>query len=201
MLRVGHRGAAALAAPNSIASVRAALAAGVDMIEIDLCPGLIVAHDRNTQGERLEGFLEGLSDVLPADIEIMLDLKTTGYERQALRACEHARMLERTLFATLERSSVRLLAGDARTSFSYNRRSPGGAAALLRGLAPRAWRRSSAVDATIRYSLASPALLDTVHERGGRVFAWTVNNTRSVERMKALGVDGIITDDPRLLNG
>jgi glycerophosphoryl diester phosphodiesterase len=97
-------------------------------------------------------------------------------------------------------SSVRALAGDARTSFSYNRRSPGSAAAVLRGLAPRAWRRSGAADATIRHSLASPALIETVHEAGGRVFAWTVNDRRTIERLRALGVDGIVSDDPRLLN-
>ena len=36
VLRIGHRGAAALAPPNTIAAVEAALAHGVDMIELDV---------------------------------------------------------------------------------------------------------------------------------------------------------------------
>ena len=200
MLRVAHRGAAALAPPNSMEGVQAALAVGVDMIELDVCPGLTVAHDVGRPGPRLGQFLEELGDFLPEDVELMLDLKRAGYERAALRAAEHAGLLERCLFATLELSSVRILAGDARTSFSYNRRSPGSAAAVLRGMAPRAWRRSGATDATIRHTLASPALVETVHDRGGRVFAWTVNHAAAIGRLEGLGVDGIVTDDPRLLH-
>ncbi|MFL6042485.1 MAG: glycerophosphodiester phosphodiesterase family protein, partial [Gaiellales bacterium] len=54
MLRVAHRGAAALAPPNSMEGVQAALAVGVDMIELDVCPGLTVAHDVGRPGPRLE---------------------------------------------------------------------------------------------------------------------------------------------------
>ena len=36
LLRIGHRGAAALAPPNSIAAIEAALEAGVDMVELDV---------------------------------------------------------------------------------------------------------------------------------------------------------------------
>src|SRR3954454_22383694 len=200
MLRVGHRGAAALAPPNTIEGMRAALAAGVDMVEFDLAPGLIVAHDVGRPGARLEGFLEELAEILPPEVELMVDLKAEGYERQALRACERAGLADRCLFATLEMPSVRALAGDARTSFSYNRHHPGRAAGVLRGRAPRLWRRSGATDATIRHSLVSPALIDAVHDAGGRVFAWTVNDAACVEQLRALGVDGIVTDDPRLLN-
>ena len=39
-----------------------------------------------------------------------------------------------------------------------------------------------------------------MHERGGRVYAWTVNSRAGIERMRALGVDGVITDDPRLFH-
>jgi glycerophosphoryl diester phosphodiesterase len=39
-----------------------------------------------------------------------------------------------------------------------------------------------------------------VHRNGGRVFAWTVNTRAGIERMAALGCDGVITDDPRLFH-
>jgi glycerophosphoryl diester phosphodiesterase len=39
-----------------------------------------------------------------------------------------------------------------------------------------------------------------VHANGGRVFAWTVNTRAGIERVAALGCDGVITDDPRLFD-
>ena len=51
LIRVGHRGAPALAPDNTIAGFDAALAVGVDMIEFDILPArggsgeLYVAHD------------------------------------------------------------------------------------------------------------------------------------------------------------
>ena len=51
MLRIGHRGAAALAPENTIAAFRAAVDAGVDLVELDVVdlPGgpLIVAHSHH----------------------------------------------------------------------------------------------------------------------------------------------------------
>ncbi|HUH16230.1 MAG TPA: glycerophosphodiester phosphodiesterase family protein, partial [Gaiellaceae bacterium] len=54
LIRVGHRGAAALAPENTLPSFEAALAHGVDAIEfdvLDLGPGpLAVAHSREEAG-------------------------------------------------------------------------------------------------------------------------------------------------------
>lgn len=201
MLRVGHRGAAALAPQNTIESVRAALAVGVDMIEFDVSPGLVVAHDRGHPGPQLDDFLAELAALLPAEVGLMVDLKAIGYELEALDACRRAGLADRCLFATLERRSVQVLRGKARTSFSFNRGSPGRMLPLLRLTVGDVWRRSGADDATVRYSLITPRLIDVVHRHDGRVFAWTVNTAEGVARMRELGVDGIITDDPRVLNG
>jgi glycerophosphoryl diester phosphodiesterase len=37
-----------------------------------------------------------------------------------------------------------------------------------------------------------------VHRAGGRVFVWTVDDAERIARLSALGVDGVITNDPRL---
>ena len=47
----------------------------------------------------------------------------------------------------------------------------------------------------------APELVTAVHERDGRVYAWTVNSRKGIDRMGSLGVDGVITDDPRLFHG
>ena len=201
MLRVGHRGAAALGPENTIESVRAAIDVGVDMIEFDVAPGLIVAHDPGRPGIALQRFLEKLADLAPPPIEFLVDLKRAGYEETALRWCREAGLADRCTVSSFDRRSLSLLVGRIRTSYTYTHRHPGPAAALARALAPGRWRSTSANDLTVRHTLVSPALVDTVHRAGGRVFAWTVNTREGIDRMRNLGVDGVITDDPRLFRG
>lgn len=52
------------------------------------------------------------------------------------------------------------------------------------------------------YSIRSPyitkSIVDSAHRLGKEVHAWTVNKITELERMKSLGVDSIITDNPIL---
>ncbi len=43
------------------------------------------------------------------------------------------------------------------------------------------------------------ALVQAVHRRGGRVHVYTVNSRAEMQRLYALGVDGIFTDDPLIV--
>ena len=198
MLRIGHRGAAALGPENTIESVRAAIEVGVDMIEFDVAPGPVVAHDPGRPGIALQRFLADLAEVAPPPIEFLVDLKRAGYEETTLRLCRGAGLADRCTIASPDRRSLGLLAGRVRTSYSYTRHNPGPAAPLARTLAAGRWRSTSANDMTVRHTLVSPSLVDVVHQAGGRLFAWTVNTREGIDRMGALGVDGVITDDPRL---
>lgn len=49
------------------------------------------------------------------------------------------------------------------------------------------------------YSLVTPELVAQCHAQGIKVIPWTVNNKESIDKMKAAGVDGIISDYPDLL--
>lgn len=44
-------------------------------------------------------------------------------------------------------------------------------------------------------------LVDLVHGAGGRVIAWTVNERSVADQLTAISVDGVCTDDIRLLEG
>jgi len=44
----------------------------------------------------------------------------------------------------------------------------------------------------------SPALVDAVHEAGGQLYVWTVDDPRRIAWLESIGVDGVITNDPRL---
>lgn len=50
------------------------------------------------------------------------------------------------------------------------------------------------------YKLATKEIVDKVHEKGMKFVPWTVNTLEEMKQMKAIGVDGIITDYPVLLN-
>jgi glycerophosphoryl diester phosphodiesterase len=199
MLRIGHRGASALAPENTIASVRAALSAGVDGIEFDVSPGLIVAHDRGRPGPALADFLGDLRELSPAETEFIVDLKDAGYEYDVLAACHQAGLAARCIFSTGEFAALANLNAVARTSATIS----AGRAWLPTGRRTPAvamYHRSGARDATVRHDAVTPDLVDAVHDRDGRVYAWTVNSRAGIERMRALGVDGVISDDPRLFH-
>ena len=116
MLRIGHRGAAALAPENTIAAMRAAIGAGVDMVEFDVAPGLVVGHDAGRPGLPLAGFLGQLMQIAPRELGFLVDLKTAGYERETLAACEEAGVADRCVFSTGNMASLAALNGHARTS-------------------------------------------------------------------------------------
>lgn len=48
------------------------------------------------------------------------------------------------------------------------------------------------------YRLVDAALLEEAHRRGMQVIPWTINTLEEMQRLKALGVDGVITDYPNL---
>jgi len=48
------------------------------------------------------------------------------------------------------------------------------------------------------HSLVTPALIQKCREKGIKVIPWTVNNLRQMQKLKELGVDGIISDYPNL---
>lgn len=48
------------------------------------------------------------------------------------------------------------------------------------------------------FSLVTPELINTCHQKNMRVIPWTVNDLSIMKRLKAMGVDGIISDYPDL---
>jgi glycerophosphoryl diester phosphodiesterase len=88
--------------------------------------------------------------------------------------------------------------GAARMSL-YLRKGPPGhrwrdwRAVALAGLHTGRWDALMA-----QHKLVDRALLHDVSDRGGRLYAWTVNDRAAIARLAGLGVHGITTADPRL---
>jgi glycerophosphoryl diester phosphodiesterase len=49
------------------------------------------------------------------------------------------------------------------------------------------------------YKLVTPELVKQCHDKGIKIIPWTVNTKEEITSLKALGVDGIISDYPNLL--
>ncbi|MBT5048605.1 MAG: glycerophosphodiester phosphodiesterase [Rhodospirillaceae bacterium] len=71
---------------------------------------------------------------------------------------------------------------------------------LITDAPPANWREMlSSLDCASLHCAASsvtPSLVEEIHQEGYRLVVWTVNNVAKARKLLALGVDGIITDDP-----
>jgi glycerophosphoryl diester phosphodiesterase len=205
--RIGHGGACALAPANTLASFDAACEIGIDMVEFDvrawngeLVLAHTVLHARRGGNVLLD---EALAHLRGRRVELNVDVKHVGCEPALLESVRHAGLLGRTLISSqvpdvLDR--VRALEPRAWVGISiggrlarFSQRSRGWRAVALAGLHSGRW------DAVmVQHKLVDRALLHDVSDRGGRLYAWTVNERASIARLQALGVHGITTADPRL---
>jgi len=63
----------------------------------------------------------------------------------------------------------------------------------------RRWRRLPVRYVAPHYRLLSRRLVRKLHSAGKTVVTWTVNDRKQMVRIAGMGVDGIISDDTRLL--
>ena len=149
MLRIGHRGARAYAPENTLTSFKKAIELDVNAVELDVRKTkddrLVVIHDadvkRTTNGEGLvseltlnqikdlssEGSekiptLEEVLDFLDKKVQVLIELKEAGYEKQVLEIL-HSKGLEKTVIITsfLEEAlkKVRELDSNVETGLIY----------------------------------------------------------------------------------
>ncbi|HTU97135.1 MAG TPA: glycerophosphodiester phosphodiesterase [Solirubrobacteraceae bacterium] len=210
--RIGHGGASALARANTPASFDAALEVGVDMVEFDvrgwrgdLVLAHTVLHARWGGPVRLRDALDHLAARRFADVGLNVDVKHVGCEAALLDALRGSGLLERSLLssqvpAVLDRlrerePRARLGISVGGRAARFSRRWDDWRGQVLAGLASRRWHALMA-----QHRLADAALLEQVAARGGRLYAWTVNDRRAIEALRGLGVHGIATADPRLFS-
>ena len=219
-LRVGHRGAAALAPENTLESLRAAVDAGVDYVEFDVLEherDLVLSHSAiELPGDRatLDDALAFLRD---SGVGAHVDLKQRGLEQRVAEAIRRHGLLERSLVSSLDHAALRDLRSheprlqvglsypeDRLGIARYRAAAPAiaiGLRALKAGL-PRVltrWlARAGASAAVIHYALVTPAAIRRCHDVGAAVWAWTVNDPTTARTLEDWGADAIITDDPRI---
>lgn len=229
-LRIGHKGADAIVPGNTVASFDAALECGVDLIEFDVLSTerdgsgqLMLAHDFQalaTPGtETLTDALAHLADARFAGVRLNVDLKLRGFERRVVEMLRDHDLESRSLISTMEVESLPLIrqaTHSARLGLSVpkvrrnwaehwaTRPIAVGTLMVLRRRVPKLIERAIAaggIDACMSHqSLVTPYFVERVHDAGGELYVWTVDDARDIARFAAMGVDGIASNDPRLFS-
>lgn len=215
-LVIGHRGAAAVAPENTRASLEAAVTAGVDIVEFDISPGLRVGHSPDELPDEALTLDEALELLKERGVGVHLDVKLPGYEGDVLEAIRRHGLGERALVSTAFAVTARRFAGSGLpVAIGYPRDRLGvssfhwptpltraGAAALRQAMPARIpvllrWARANTL--SLHHALCSRAAVRTAHRLGAPVLAWTVNDAAGARRMAAIGVDAIVSDDPKMV--
>ena len=196
------------------------------MIEFDVLRArdgrLVLAHDYADSECRecltLEEGLEHFAGEAYAGVELDVDLKLPGYETDVVEGLARHGLIERSLVSTMYPESLdRLgeLQPGMRRGWSVPRvrrnyleaplavRLPVyGMAAYMRARLPTmASRRirSGGCEAIMAHQiLVSRRLVRAVQGAGGQLYVWTVDDAPKIRALEELGVDGVITNDPRL---
>lgn len=224
MKRIGHKGAHLITPGNTFDSFQAALDERVDMIEFDVLKGrdgrLVLAHDYADAERRmphtLEEGLDHFAHEAYAGIELDVDLKLPGYEREVVEGIVERGLTDRVLISSQYIESIELIGRlqpglrrglsvpKVRRDYTRSVLAPvayGALQVMRRRLPPRAARliETGGAEALMaHYLLVTRRLVEAVRGAGGQIYVWTVDDAKRIAHFEALGVDGVITNDPRL---
>ncbi len=222
MLRLGHRGAKAYMAENTIASIKLALSYGIDGVEIDVhcCATgeLVVFHDvtvdRMTNGSgsinkmplkkiqelKVNGLyqiptLTEVLDVVGPNKLINIELKGADTAKETCTVIKNYVTEKKWSYSNFLVSSFQHQ--ELKVVYSTNGKIPLGV--LTKASVNEAIAFAKAIQAVAihpNYALLTAENVKHVQQEGFKVYAWTVNLPKTITRVKQYGVDGIISDTP-----
>jgi len=182
---------------------------------------LLLAHDYRDAARRepltLEEGLARLAGERFQGIDLDVDLKLPGYELRTLDALRQAGMLDRALISTQYRESLALIRSHepsvrlgwtmpklSRDPFRSRRTALPALIGLiilrllLPGHAVAAIRAGRCDAMMVHWRLVTRRLVRRIRRAGGELYVWTVDDPDRVRALEALGVTGVISNDPRL---
>jgi glycerophosphoryl diester phosphodiesterase len=185
---------------------------------------LTVAHDWGDAASRdplrlteaLDAFLEPPLD----QVEIDLDIKLPGREEEFVEALRERELIDRAMISTMEMHTLkRVLELEPKlrrgwtfpkTSRDWTRRrwaKPALQVALrgmrlqLPGLAAEKLPQFGVFAMWVYHPLVSPKLARICKRCNVELIAWTVDDEPRLGKLVAMGVDGLVSNDPRLFRG
>ena len=203
LLLLGHRGASKYAPENTPAAFSLALQHGCDGFEFDLRytrdARSVVCHDALYKRRRIDrrNFLELK---LPSAEDVIRNYAGRAYLDIELKAPGDLTPLVQIL-EKIDRESFVFSSFLPGLLVELNNRHPEMPLGLIcenfRQL--RRWTSLPIKGVMLHRRLASRDLTEELHNADKQVFVWTVNRERQMKEFVELGIDGLISDDTRLL--
>ncbi|MEI6512046.1 MAG: glycerophosphodiester phosphodiesterase [bacterium] len=222
MYKIGHRGAPRVTPANTMGSFKAALENGCDWVESDSRPAadgfVVLAHD-DVIKDRFDNIfrisitpsstlskldlgngegvptLEELIDWAIGRIGVMNDVKVEGCEEQIgaqmMRLPTDQRWILGAKALNIKRFRELFPALFLSQTFGHGEEE--------RFIQSLPHLNTEAV--TLAYPLITPNRVNELHQRNIKVIAWTVNDLTTAKSLVEMGVDGIISDDQKILAG
>lgn len=183
---------------------------------------LVIAHDWHDASERPRLSLAAALDAFtrpPLDeVEIDCDIKLVGREPEIVAALQERGLVERAMVSTMNVETLAAIAAlepALRLGWTYPLvtrpwdRKPlltpvvaAAVASMRRRFPELARRRAPEIGAQaiwVFHRLASPELVAVTRELGIELIAWTVDDPSRVRDLREMGLDGVCSNDPRLL--
>ncbi|NNC75456.1 MAG: glycerophosphodiester phosphodiesterase [Acidimicrobiia bacterium] len=159
-------------------------------------------HPWRGRGQRIP-LLAEVFEAFP-DIRFNLDLKASGIEWAVWEEIARHERTDSTLIGSFFDSRIRRFRRVSRGAVAV---SAGPAAVLRMKTAARLGRTVSTPYAAFQVptSMSEVTVVDSrfvaaCHDSGAQVHCWTINEKSEMQRLLELGVDGIVTDRPDVLN-
>ena len=221
-LLVGHRGVRKILPENTIPAFKLAFDSGLHGAEFDVLRSkdgkLVLHHDFVLPegqviaelsyqeilaiDERIP-LLEELFELCKLYPKLLINLEiksetflSDGVEREVVKVVRASGLAEQVLISSFNPMSllrVRLLAPELRTALLFYETLP---RHLRHGSLAR-WLHVDAIHPHIEQVDAE--MVNRAKARGLMINTWTVNDPNEVKRVKALGIDAIMADDPEAL--
>jgi glycerophosphoryl diester phosphodiesterase len=223
ILNIGHRGAKGHIAENTIASIRKAIELGADGIEIDvfLCKSgeIVLFHDKT-----LEKLTNGYGNIEDKNLEELRKLKVLNSSYSIPTLEEVLKSIDKDVFLNIELKGRNTAQGSLDLIRKYIRKNKIELNNILfssfnweelkdlRSLSDKVQLalitegdpllaidfaiQLNAVAINPNYKDLNKKNISKINEKGLKIYTWTVNSKIQIDRLKALNVNGIITDYP-----
>jgi glycerophosphoryl diester phosphodiesterase len=223
ILNIGHRGAKGHIAENTIASIHKAIELGADGIEIDVfqCKSgeIVLFHDKT-----LEKLTNGVGNIEDKNLEELRKLKVLNSSYSIPTLEEVLKSIGKDVFLNIELKGRNTAEGSLNlikkyieknkielnnilfSSFNWEELKD------LRSLSDKVQLaliteqdpllaidyalKLKAVAINPNYKDLNEQIISKINEKGLKIYTWTVNSKIQIDRLKALNVNGIITDYP-----
>jgi len=217
VLRIGHRGACGYAPENTLASIQKAFELACDLVEVDVRRTkdghLVLLHDERVDrttngkgtvaemtlkvlqtvggggGQRIPTLHEALH-VANGRVGLILEMKARGIGEETCAIVRQSGFIGPVVYASFVHADLHQVRRAMQQAATM---------ALFKKL-PRN-PVQSALDAKaahvgLRHDTATKLLVEACHNADLQVFVYTVNEPSDIQKVRTLGVDGIVSDFP-----